>query len=290
MTEENQNKGRMRSLLTTVGKRISNLDAGVAEVKMLHSFMVELESIIRTFADTAHEGIVLVQDNKYIWINKAGCDISGYTEQEIFNLNLEQSILPEDRDKLRARMGLLLAGDIADMPAEWRILRKDRTVRYINAFSYRVKFMEKPAILVLFYDMTESKKTNDELMMRAQILDSVNDSVILTDMAGKIVYVNDAVSDRTGYTKKELLGMDIRKLSPPERSNLFDIRLRQYSEHKESRYSTVTMFKDGIKVPVEVRGSIIRQGGKQFLLAVVREVKKSDTENGSNNSAKKGKQ
>jgi PAS domain S-box-containing protein len=288
MAEQNQSKGRMRSLLASLTEHISGLNEMAAEIKMLDSYAVELESMINTFADTAHEGVVLVQDNRFIWVNKAGCDISGYTREEILNLSLEQSTLPEDRDKLRARMGLLMAGDVADLPAEWRMLRKDRTVRYINVFSYKVKFLERPAIMVLFYDMTESKKTHDELMMRAQILDAVNDSVILTDMSGKIVYVNDAVSSRTGYTTQELLGMDIRKLSPPERSHLFDIRLRQYSEHKESRYNTVTQFKDGTKVPVEVRGNIIRQGGKQFLLAVVREVKKSDTENGSNGTTKKG--
>ena len=287
MAEENQNKGRLRSLLASLTDRVAGLNDMIAEIKMADAYAVELESMINTFADTAHEGVVLVQGNKFIWVNKAGCDISGYTREEILDLNLELSTPPEDRDKLRARVGMLLAGDIADMPAEWRILRKDRTLRYINAFSYKVKFLEKPAIMVLFYDMTENKKVHDELMMKAQILDAVNDSVILADMSGKMVYVNDAVSARTGYTREELLNMDIRKLSPPERSTLFDIRLRQFSEHKESRYSTVTMFKNGTRVPVEVRGSIIRQGSKQFLLAVVREVKKSDAENGSNGTTKK---
>ena len=288
MTEEKQDKGRLRSLLGAVGKRIANLDAGVAEVKMLHSYMIELESIIHTFADTAHEGIVLVQGNKYIWVNRAACDISGYTEEEIFNLNMELSMLPDDRDKLRARVDMLLAGDMADLPLEWRILRKDRTVRYVNAFAYRVKFIDKPAILVLFYDMTESKKIHDELMMKAQVLDAVSDGVFLADSSGKIIYVNDAVSARTGYTKEELLNMDIRKLSPPERASNFDIRLKQFSEHKVARFNTVALLKNGNKLAIEVRGNIIRQGGKQFLLAVTREMPNSDTENAPDNVTKKG--
>jgi PAS domain S-box-containing protein len=289
MTEENQSKGRLRSLLASLTERISTLNSMAADIKMADSYAVELESMINTFANTAHEGVVLVQENKFIWVNRAACAISGYTREEILNLNLELSTLPEDRDKLRARMGLLLAGDISDMPTEWRILRKDRTVRYINAFSYRVKFVEKPAIMVLFYDMTESKKIHDELVMRSQILDAVSDGVFLADSSGKIVYVNDAVSARTGYTKDELLNMDIRKLSPPERANLFDIRLKQFSEHKVARFNTVALLRNGSKLAIEVRGNIIRQGGKQYLLAVTREISDGDTENGSDNVAKKGK-
>ncbi|MCX6006420.1 MAG: PAS domain S-box protein, partial [Chloroflexi bacterium] len=147
MTEVNENKGRMRSLLSSLSEHISNLNAMVTEIKMLDSYAVEIESMIRTFADTAHEGIVLVQNGKFVWVNKAACDISGYTENEILSLNMELSMVPEDRDKLHARMEMLLAGDIADLPVEWRILRKDRTLRYVNAFAYRVKFLEKPAIM-----------------------------------------------------------------------------------------------------------------------------------------------
>lgn len=271
MTEDNQRKGRMRSLLANLTERITDLNDMVADIKKLDSYAVELESMIRTFTDTAHEGIVLVQDSKFVWVNKAACDISGYTENEILNMNLEQSTIPEDRDKLFARVEMTLAGDIAELPVEWRMLRKDRTIRYVNAFAYRVKFIEKSAIMVLFYDMTESKKIHNELMMRAQILDSVGDSIFRMDMAGNIVYVNEAFCERTGYSREELLETNIRKLVPDDRLPTFDIRLKQFSEHKEARYNTVAISKNGVRLSIEIRGKIIRQGNKAFLLAIARE-------------------
>jgi PAS domain S-box-containing protein len=272
MIEEHQSKGHMRSLLVGLTEHIAGLNQMVTEIKMLDSYAAEIQAIIRTFADTAHEGIVLVQDGKFVWVNKAACDISGYTENEILDLNLEQSTVPEDRDKLYARTEMLLAGDIADMPVEWRILRKDRTLRYVNAFAYRVKFLEKLAIMVLFYDLTESKEIHNELMMRAQILDSVGDSIFRMDMAGNIVYVNEAFCERTGYSREELLETNIRKLVPDDRLPTFDIRLKQFSEHKEARYNTVAISKNGVRLSIEIRGKIIRQGSKAFLLAVAREI------------------
>ena len=275
MAEVNENKGRMRSLLSNLRQHTSDLNAMIIDINMLDSYAVELESMIRTFADTAHEGIVLVQDGKFVWVNKAACDISGYTKNEILSLSIEQSTVPEDRDKLHARMEMLLAGDIAAMPVEWRILRKDRTLRYVNAFAYRVKFIEKPAILVLFYDMTENKKIHDELIMRAQILDSVSDGVFLTDISGKIFYANEALCERTGYSREELLNMSALDLVPPEQLHRFEIRMKQYSEHKEVRHSAVALCKNGARVPVELRAKIIKRGGKQFVLAVSREIKQA---------------
>ncbi len=273
MVEEDKNKGRMRTLLSSLTKRISDLNAMVTEINMLDSYAVEIESMIGTFADTSHEGIVLVQDGKFVWANKAACDISGYTKNEIFNLNIEQSTMPEDRDKLHARVGLLLAGDVPDLPVEWRILRKDRTLRYVNAFAYRVKFIEKPSIMVLFYDMTESKKIHDELIMRAQILDSVSDGVFLTDLSGKLFYANEALCERIGYTREEMLNMSLAEMIPPEELHRYEIRMKQYSEHKAVRHNVVAQCKNGDKVSVELRGKIVKRGGKQFLLAVTREIK-----------------
>jgi len=275
MTEVNENKGRMRSLLSSLREHTSDLNAMIIDIKMLDSYAVELESMIHTFADTAHEGIVLVQDGKYVWCNKAACDISGYTENEILSLNIEQSTVPEDRDKLHARMTMLLVGDVAAMPVEWRILRKDRTLRYVNAFAYRVKFLEKPSIMVLFYDMTENRKIHDELIMRAQILDAVSDGVFLTEISGKIIYANEALCERTGYSREELLNMSALELVPPEHLHRFEIRIKQYSEHKETRHNAIAICKNGTRLTVELRAKIIKRGGKQFILAVSREVKQA---------------
>jgi len=254
---------------------ISNLDSAATRLKSLDTYLHEFQAIIDTFADKTVQGIVLVQDNKYIWANRAACDIFGYSIDEVLTLGPEQTTLPNLRDRYLARAKLALAGDTIETPEEWPVLRKDRTLKYVNSFAYRVTFLLKPALLVFFYDITESKKIQDELLMRAQILDAVSDSILLMEPSGKIEYVNDAVCTLTGYSREELLSMDIRKLAAPERLHTYSIRLRQFSEHKEVRYSAVTVRKDGVRVPVEIRGRVIKRGRKPFLLGVAREVKQN---------------
>ena len=186
--------------------------------------------------------------------------------------------LPSHRDKFIARINMVLAGDPIDVPQEWPVYRKDRLVRNVRIFSYRVIYREKPAIVSIFYDVTENKKILDESMMRAQILDSINDQVYLMEISGKIVYVNDAVCESMGYSKDELLNMNVLEVIAPEFRKKFNIRMKQISEHKEARYKTILIRKDGSQIHMEVRARIIKQGGKQFVLAVARENPENDIE------------
>jgi PAS domain S-box-containing protein len=174
---------------------------------------------------------------------------------------------------------MILAGDTVIEPQEWPIYRKDRMVRYVRIFSYRVIFREKPAIVSIFYDVTENKKLLDESMMRAQMLDAINDGVILNDMSGKIVYVNDAACESIGYSKDELMAMNVLELTAPELSKKFNIRMKQISEHKEARFNTIVVRKDGSRLNIEVRARIIKQGGKPFALSVARGIPRSDSGN-----------
>lgn len=281
MAEEIQND-RMRSLIRKMQGYLPGLNDLVTDLKTLEVYLNELANMIYTFADAIDEGVVLVQENRFLWTNKAAGQISGYSIEEIMNLNVEQALLPDYRDKYKARLAMLLAGDKASMPVEWEILRKDRTVRFINVFAYKVRFSDKPAVMVIFYDITEEKKLQEEMSMRSQLLNSVNDSVLLMEPSGRILYVNDAVCEITGYSRDELLAMNIVSLGLPERAAMFKIRMKQFSEHKEARYKAIVVRKDGARVPVEIRGKIIRYSGRQLLLGVAREIVTSkETENNS---------
>lgn len=271
MSKENQ-KGMMLDLLAKMHGYLPNVSQLADDLKALEIYLSELSNMINIFADAIDQGVVLWQDNRIVWTNRAVSEISGYTREEILNINLDQVQLPDYRDKYKARISMILAGDKASMPVEWQILRKDRTIRYVAAFAYRVKFLDKLAIMVIFYDITEDKKLQDDMKMRAQVLDSVSDAVLLMDITGKIVYVNEAVSGLTGYTRDELLTMNMLKLALPERVHKVEISLKQFSEHKESRYKTILVRKDSTRVPVEIRGKVIKQGGRQLLLGVAREI------------------
>lgn len=264
-------QGLMMPQVEELTETIASLDAALTHLKRLDTIIKEIQGIVDTVTDKSREGIALVQDNMFVWVNKSACVISGYKFDEMLALSVPDITLPSHRDKFIARISMVLAGDPIDVPQEWPIYRKDRLVRNVRIFSYRVIYRKKPAILSIFYDVTENKKILDESLMRDQILDSINDQVYLMEILGKIVYVNDAVCESMGYSKDELLNMNVLKVIAPDFRKKFNIRVKHISEHKEARYKTILIRKDSSQIHVEVRARIIRQGGKQFVLAVVRE-------------------
>ncbi len=271
---EESTKDIQSPMLPQVGEltdAVATFDRTLSQLKRVNAVFKETQEMMATFADNSREGIVLVQDNKFLWVNKSACKISGYSFEEMLALPVSDIVSPTHRDRLMARTKLVLSGDTISEAQEWPVLRKDRMLRYVRIFSYRVIFRQQPAIISFFYDVTEEKKLSDESQMRAQILDSVNDQVIVTDLLGKIVYVNDAVFEMMGYPKEDLLKMNILEITAPEYRKKAVIRLKQASEHKEARFFTIGIRNDGSRINLDVRAKIIKRGGKQFVLTVGRE-------------------
>jgi PAS domain S-box-containing protein len=268
--ENKTGDGFLKDPLKEIGVHINEISK---YYKSLEFNINELKKIIDTFQNQAREGCMLVQDGMIVWANKAVSDISGYSPDELAGKALSDAAVPNMRDKLAARISMLIAGDTISMPEEWPLLKGDRTIAYINVFAYRVNFMNNLALLVFFYDMTEEKKIVEERRMRAEMMDSINDGVFLMEMTGRIVYANESFGTAVGYTRDEVTKMHILDMTAPEVRKRYDIRMKQFSLHKEARFTTVALSKDGTRINVEVRGKVIMNGGKQRLLGVSRVIR-----------------
>jgi PAS domain S-box-containing protein len=260
----------LRSLINTLEKATENFNK-------LDEVLHEFENTIAVFTEITSEGIVIVQDLEYVWVNRAACEILGYCERDLLGLSVKDTTVPDLRNKLESMDKMILAGSAVEQPTEWLALRGDRTLRYLKAFGYPIKYRGRPAVLSVFYDVTEERKLRDDLHLRAQILDLVTDSVFLLDKSGKIVYVNEAAYSMRGYSKTELLGKSIIDITPDAYKRRAKILLRQFSEHKSTRFDTAHICKDGSEMLIEVDARVIRINKAVNYLGVARE-KNSPTE------------
>ncbi|OPX60101.1 MAG: sensory histidine kinase AtoS [Methanobacterium sp. PtaB.Bin024] len=116
----------------------------------------------------------------------------------------------------------------------------------------------------------EFQLEKSKLMM--QLLDSATDSVFLHDFDGNFVYVNEAAYKTRGYTKKELLGMNLHDLDVPNYEKLIKPRIKDLMEKGEFTFETAHFRKDGSQLPVEVHSKIIRYKDKPLVLSYVRDI------------------
>jgi PAS domain-containing protein len=86
-----------------------------------------------------------------------------------------------------------------------------------NASGYHVNG-ELVATQGIFRDITEHKRADEELKLRAQILDGATDAIFVHDADDNFIYVNEAACRTHGYSREEFLKMKSPQLVDPERS------------------------------------------------------------------------
>ena len=80
---------------------------------------------------------------------------------------------------------------------------------------------EQGRFATLFYDITERKRTEEELRKTSRAVEQSPASIVITDLEARIEYVNPKFVAVTGYTAADVLGQNPRLLksgeTPPER-------------------------------------------------------------------------
>ncbi len=114
--------------------------------------------------------------------------------------------------------------------------------------------------------------TERELLYRT-LFEGVNDSIVVHDIEGKILEINDSSVRRLGYSRDELLHMKVTQLDHPDFAAKFAERLEQ-----QLRYGSLDnifgthVSKDGRQIPVQVSTRVIPYKGQQAIVAVVHDI------------------
>lgn len=114
----------------------------------------------------------------------------------------------------------------------------------------------------------------EELTLKNYLLDSANDSIFLHDFEGNVIYVNEAGYKSRGYTKEEILNMNLWSLTPHQsKEQIIDV-VEKIKENGEFIFEAIYPCKDGSTMPIEVHSRIINMDSKSFILSVVRDIRR----------------
>jgi len=157
---------------------------------------------------------VVNADENITMINKKGCDITGYKEDEVIDKNWFDLLVPERiRDQVRGVFRKLMAGDIE--PAEYyenALVTKDGEERLIAFQNTVIRDANDQIVgaLTSGEDITERQKAEDEIKRAAEewrtTFDSITDSVSIHDKDFRLVRVNKAFADAVNMKPEELIG------------------------------------------------------------------------------------
>ena len=111
----------------------------------------------------------------------------------------------------------------------------------------------------------------EELALKNSILDIYVDPIFLHDVEGNCIYINEAACSFMGYTKDELIKMNLYDLNVPEFSKL-NQQIEELTEQKELKFQSAYFKKDKTIIPVEIHSKLIKQGDANLILSSVRDI------------------
>jgi len=111
------------------------------------------------------------------------------------------------------------AGDTPLQPVKSPMKKLDGTAFLAETVSRYVVWNQKQAVQLVLRDVTESTQAENNLRMQAQILESIGEAVIATDVKGRFIYWNNAATSTFGWKPEEAMGKSALDLIVPETSH-----------------------------------------------------------------------
>jgi PAS domain S-box-containing protein len=273
----------------------------ITEMKQFEEALQESEHKYRTLVEKSLQGISIIQDNRFIFVNPALAEITGYTVDELLALTakeMEKTIHPDDFALIKKRFEDFAAGRDIIPQYVFRAIRKDGTVRWVEVFSNLITYKGRPARQVAYMDITERKKAEEALREQEQrlsdIIQHLPDSTCVIDREGKVIAWNRALEELTGVKAEEMLGKGNHEYSLPfygkRRPVLMDLVLQPHNHNKEIEKlypfvkkdgdtliteNYIPSLKDGIYIWVQARPLYDSQGNIVGAISTVRDITES---------------
>ncbi|MDD2335914.1 MAG: PAS domain S-box protein [Geobacteraceae bacterium] len=212
----------------------------ITERKRVEQVLRESEECFRTLTEKSLVGVYIIQDDLFCYVNPALAEMFGYVPEEIIDrLGPVDLLTPEDRDRVLDSIRRRTAGEIEFSHHEFQIMRKDGSIRVVEAFGSRALHCGRPAVLGTIIDVTARKRSEEKLFQITErwerTFDAVPDLIAIIDTDFRIVQVNKAMADRLGATPAEFAGQvcyeAIHKTDAPPSFCPYTLTLRDWREH-----------------------------------------------------------
>jgi len=244
------------------------------------------ESQYRAIFDATTDSLVLRDaEFRIVDVNPAYEAISGRKRAEVLGHDGLTLSPPDLNDYVRGLHGRVLAGEVVVF--ETNGIRKDGTRFDMETRGVAMTHQGRPHVLYIGRDIS-TKKSEEELLRASEeqyrsIFNAAADALVLRDDKARIVDVNRAFLEMSGFTRDEVLSNNRWIFALPETFGLAGEMHRRVIEGETVQFETRGRRKDGTLIDIEMRAVPIRYRGKPHALGMARDItarKREDAERG----------
>jgi len=229
--------------------------------------------------------IALNKKGEITLINRKGCEILGYEEEEVIGKQWFDNFIPESIRKISLKgfkkiiNGKYNISEYIENP----LITKTGEERIIAWHNVLLKDTDGNIIGTLSSgeDITESKKAEQALKdseeMYRTLVEQSNDTIyLLSEDEGRFIFINPRFSELLGVSFEEATspGFSYMNLVSPKSAALIKerLKLRKNGKNPTDRYEFTALTKDGREIEFEASIARIPYRGKQLVQGVLRDI------------------
>jgi diguanylate cyclase (GGDEF)-like protein/PAS domain S-box-containing protein len=134
----------------------------ITDRKRAEKALQESEELYRVLAEKSFAGVYVVQNGKFRFLNSNAASYFGYTQEELIGRESMKLVHPEDREQLKTNVIDMLHGQ-RTFPYEFRIITREGQIKWLMEMVTSISWEGKRAVLGNSMDLTERKKTEEEI-------------------------------------------------------------------------------------------------------------------------------
>jgi diguanylate cyclase (GGDEF)-like protein/PAS domain S-box-containing protein len=159
----------------------------------------------RKIAENAVVGMFLYNEY-FIYVNEAFAKMTGYTSQELLSMHPWDLVEEKHKDAFKELVRKRIKGEaFSTIHNDIPLIRKDQEQLPVKVSAETALCEGSYVGIGIVIDVSDIVKKNQIIKVLIQALAQSDDIVFITDMMGKIEYVNEALLKIYGYKKEEVI-------------------------------------------------------------------------------------
>jgi diguanylate cyclase (GGDEF)-like protein/PAS domain S-box-containing protein len=222
-----------------------------------------------------HNLAAICRDERIVYLNAAGAQILGLREDDrALDVEFASFFHPDFKDI--ADLGLAVFAE-DETVISVKFIRPDGFEVEADVWVTRLQFNDETCFLIEAHDITNHMRSARALRSREQrlegILNTVADGIMSLDDHGNIQSFNPAAENIFGFSRKEVIGRNIRILMPESlQGDPFASFGTEWASALVPDREVVGRRKDGDIFPMEMAVREMRQGENLTFTSIVRDI------------------
>lgn len=190
------------------------------EARSAYAEIQKSEEKYRALIENTNEAIMVAQDNKFKFANKAGERLLGEPLEKIVGKSFGEYIHPDDRSKVEDRHRRRMRGEDAPSSYSFKVVDRSGRIRWVRLNVAPFVWEKRPATLCFLNDISDIRQAMGRLAKSEDryrsILESIEEGYIEVDLKGNIAFFNSSACRIFGLDEKGIKGLNLRSMTDYE--------------------------------------------------------------------------